>query len=176
MAETRRFPIAQIGRTVGLNGDLKLHLLTDFPEQFRPGATFHSDRGELTIAAYNPRRGLVRFEGYDTPESARKLTNAKLWSDEEATRRECPLGEGEYYWFDIIGCTVLEGKTRLGRVAEIQRLQGVDYLRIDTDAALTEAGLPESFLIPYIPRYIVSVDTDAKTIATRDAREILEAS
>jgi len=171
-----RFLIAQVGRTVGLGGDLKFHLHTDFPRQFRPGVTLQSSRGPLTVAAYNPKRGLIRFEGYESPEAAKALTNAKIYSDEAQTRELCPLKEGEHYWFEIIGAEVKEGDDILGKVREIQRMLDVDYLLIETDAALREAGLPETFLLPYIPRYILSFDPGTKLLQTRDAREILEAS
>ncbi len=171
-----RFLIAQVGRTVGLGGDLKFHLHTDFPQQFRPGVTLQSSRGPLTVAAYNPKRGLIRFAGYESPEAAKALTNAKIYSDEAQTRELCPLKEGEHYWFEIIGAEVKEGDEVLGKVREIQRMLEVDYLLIGTDDALREAGLPETFLLPYIPRYILSFDPETKVLQTRDAREILEAS
>ena len=171
-----RFFIAQVGRTVGLRGDLKFHLHTDFPQQFRKGVTLQSSRGPLTIADYNPRRGTIRFEDYDTPETAKALTNVKIYSDEEQTRELCPLKKGEHYWFEIIGAEVREGETRLGEVREIQRMLDTDYLLIETDSGLRAEGLPESFLLPYIPRYILSFDSERRLLLVRDARDILEAS
>jgi 16S rRNA processing protein RimM len=171
-----RFFIAQVGRTVGLRGDLKFHLHTDFPQQFRKGVTLQSDRGPLTVAAYNPRRGIIRFEGYESSERAKTLTNTRIYSDEEQTRELCPLKEGEHYWFEILGSEVREGEEPLGRVREIQRMRYTDYLLIATDEALAAGGLPQSFLLPYIPRYILSFDGEAGTLQVRDAREILEAS
>ncbi len=171
-----RFFIAQVGRTVGLRGDLKFHLHTDFPEQFRPGVILQSNRGPLTLSDYNPKRGTVRFEGYESAEAAKVLTNARIYSDEEQTRALCPLKDGEHYWFEIIGAEVYEGSERLGTVTEIQRMLETDYLLIDTDEALKQEGLPKEFLLPYIPRYILSFDATAKRLLVRDAREILEAS
>jgi 16S rRNA processing protein RimM len=176
MKRGERFFIAQVGRTVGLKGDLKLHLHTDFPQQFHRGVTLQSDRGPLTIAEYNARRGLIRFEGHESPEAAKKLTNARIYSDETQTRELCPLEEGEHYWFEIIGSEVREGEERLGKVREIQRMLDTDYLLVATDERLKEAGLPESFLLPYIPRYILSFDGEEKCLRVRDARDILEAS
>ena len=75
--KSETFFIAQVGRTVGLHGDLKLNLHTDFPEQFKPGAIFVSDRGDLPVEAYNPTRGIVRFIGYASMESA---TSALVFS------------------------------------------------------------------------------------------------
>jgi 16S rRNA processing protein RimM len=170
------FFIAQVGRTVGLHGDLKLNLHTDFPEQFKAGAVFTTDRAELTIETYNPTRRLIRFIGYASVESAKKLTNTKLYTTLDQTKEMVELGDGEHFWFEIIGCNVEEGGEVLGRVEEIDRMLDTDYLSIVTDAALVEAGLPKHFLLPYIPRYILRADTDTKVIEVVDARDVLEAS
>ncbi|MDD2451509.1 ribosome maturation factor RimM [Sulfurovum sp.] len=171
-----KFFIAQVGRTVGLWGDLKIHLHTDFPEQFKVGQTYHSDRGELTLSDINPNKGTVRFQGYESLDAAKRLTNAKIYATEAETKANCALGEGEHFWFDIIGCKVMQGDELLGEVEDIQRMLDVDYLAIKTDAALLKEGFAKNFLLPYIPRYILNADTDKKTIFTQDAKDILEAS
>jgi 16S rRNA processing protein RimM len=171
-----QFFIAQIGRTIGLWGDLKLHLHTDFPEQFKVGHTYKSNRGDLTIADINFKRGIVRFQGHESIDSAKKLTNAKIFSTMEQTKENCDLQEGEHFWFDIIGCSVKQEDETLGVIEDIQRLLDTDYLAIKTDAALVEAGLPKQFLLPYIKRYVLKADTAAKVIYTQDAKDILEAS
>jgi len=171
-----QFFVAQIGRTVGLYGDLKLHLHTDFPEQFRVGATVDSSRGTLEIASYNPTRGIVSFVGYSSIDSAKRLTNTKLYSNKELTKQSCTLDDGQYFWFDIIGSDIYDGDVKLGVVSDIDRMLVTDYLLVNTTQELIDTGLPKSFLLPYIPRYILSVDTQNKRIDTQDAREILEAS
>ncbi len=171
-----KFFIAQIGRTVGLHGDLKLHLHTDFPEQFKTGSTFQSSRGPLTISAVNAKRGIIRFTGYENIDEAKKLTNVKLYADESQTKANCELDVGQHFWFEIIGCDVMEGDEKLGHVTDIQRMADVDYLAIDTDEALVKAGMPKQFLLPYIDRYIIDADTDAKRIDVKDAKDVLEAS
>jgi len=170
------FFIAQVGRTVGLWGDLKFHLHTDFPEQFKVGATFKSNRGELTLSDINFKRATVRFQGYESIDSAKKLTNTKLYANEAQTKAECALKEGEHFWFDVIGCTVKQGDEVLGKVEDIQRLAEVDYLSVKTDKALTQEGLAKHFLIPYISRYVLDTDEEAKVVHTKDAKDILEAS
>ncbi len=168
--------IAQIGRTVGLHGDLKLHLHTDFPEQFTKGALFESDRGKLEIAAYNPARGLIRFKGYESVDLAKKLTNSKLYTTKDQTERSCILQEGEYFWYDIIGLSLYEDSELLGVVKDIDRLPSADYLVVKTDESLIEDGFAKEFLVPYIPRYILFVDKANNKISAQDAKEILEAS
>ncbi|RRS31246.1 MAG: ribosome maturation factor RimM [Epsilonproteobacteria bacterium (ex Lamellibrachia satsuma)] len=171
-----KFFIAQIGRTIGLWGDLKFHLHTDFPEQFKVGAAFKSNRGELTISDINFKRGTVRFRGYESIDSAKKLTNTKLYADEEQTKKNCNLNEGQHFWFEVIGCVVKQDDEVLGIVEDIQRMADTDYLAIKTDEALVETGLSKNFLLPYIDRYILKTDTEEKIVYTQDAKDILEAS
>lgn len=176
MAKPKRFMVAQVGKTHGLHGDLKLHLHTDFPEQFQVGYSFDSSSGKLEISRINLQRGMIAFKGYEGLDIAKKLTNTKLYATEEETKERCILKEGEHFWFDIEGCDLIEADERLGKVAEIQRIADINYLFIDTDAKLVEAGLPKSFLVPYIDRYVIEADTDAKVIRVVDAKELLEAS
>lgn len=168
--------IAQIGRTVGLWGDLKFHIHTDFPEQFKTGKTYKTNRGELTIADINAKRGTIRFQGYESVDAAKKLTNVKIYADIAQTKEDCDLQEGQHFWFDIIGCQVKQDEETLGVVEEIQRMADTDYLSIKTDGTLVKSGFPKSFLLPYIDRYIIKSDIQEKIVYTKDAKDILEAS
>lgn len=168
--------IAQIGRTIGLWGDLKFHLHTDFPEQFKIGNTYKSNRGDLTIADINFTRGIIKFRGYESIDSAKKLTNTKLFANEKQTKDNCDLKEGQHFWFDIIGCIVKQDELVLGTVKDIQRMGDTDYLAVDTDQELVEVGLSKSFLLPYIERYVINADTESKIVHTKDTKDILEAS
>jgi len=168
--------IAQIGKTIGLWGDLKLHIHTDFPEQFEAGKSYSTNRGELVIKEINLTRGIVRFVGYEGIDFAKKLTNTKIFTNKEETKKSCKLKEGQHFWFDIVGSNVMQDDTNLGSVLEVQRLGDTDYLYIQTDEVLVADGLPKRFLVPYIDRYIIKTDTQAKVVLTKDARDILEAS
>ena len=176
MAREESFLVGQFGRAVGLKGDLKLNLFTDFPEQFRVGRKLQTNRGEVTIEDYNPKRNTIKLTGVDTPEDAKRYTNAKIFSTREETKQYCRLKEGQYFWFDLIGCSVVEEGESLGVVKEIQRLPQGDYFLIDSDKSLVESGLAKSFLLPYIPHFIQEVAIDAKTITVCGAKDILEAS
>jgi 16S rRNA processing protein RimM len=168
--------IAQIGRTIGLWGDLKFHHHTDYPEQFKVGNTYKSNRGDLTIADINFTRGIIKFRGYESIDSAKKLTNVKIFADEAQTRENCDLKEGQHFWFDIIGCAVKQGDEVLGVVSDIQRMADTDYLLITTDESLVQKEFSKSFLLPYIDRYVLTVGLEEKVVYTKDAKDILEAS
>lgn len=169
--------VATLGRTVGLKGDIKLNLHTDFPEQFIKGATFDMENGSvLTLQNYNPDRELAHIVGYDTPESAKVLTNAKLFTTHEATRVRCKLAKDEFFWFDLPGLNVFEGEKLLGSVQEIERIGAQDYLSIKTDSALVEKGAADNFLIPYVDRFVLKVDLEMKKILVDGGVDLLEAS
>ena len=76
-------------------------------------------------------------------------------------RDELPrLGEGEYYWYDLIGLEVLDaGGASLGKVRQLLETGSNDVLQIDDGTA---AGI----LIPYNRTYVHEVDLERGTIAT----------
>ena len=171
-----KFLVAQFGRSVGLKGELKFNLHTDFPEQFIKGRVLDTQRGPLKIESYNPKRNIIKIEGIDTPEDAKKITNAKVYSSREETKKYCNLEDGQYFWFDLIDSKIIEDNVVLGVVKDIQRLPSSDYFEVITNEALVEEGLAKSFLIPYLPNFIKAVDVDKKEIYTIGAKDILEAS
>jgi len=168
---------AKLGKTVGLNGLIKVYIESDFPEQFKVGSSFATNKNKtLVIEQYNQKNGSIKFEGVDSIEDAKKLVNQFLFSTLEQTRQTCSLSEKEFFWFDIIGCKIVEESKELGVVKDIHRYPLSDYLEVTTHSELVSQNLPNNFLIPYIDRYIQSVDINNKTICVADCFEILENS
>jgi 16S rRNA processing protein RimM len=169
--------IATIGKTVGIKGDMKLHIKSDFPEQFVDGAAFLiNKKDKITLSEVNLERGLVKINNLTNPEDVKKFTNAKLFTTYEETRKNCHLNEGEYFFFDLEDCDVYEDGKRLGSVKEIERINITNYLSIVTDETLVKDGRAKSFLVPFIEPFKVDVDIDKKVITLRGAMDILEAS
>jgi 16S rRNA processing protein RimM len=170
--------VAQIGRLVGLKGELKLHLQCDFPEQFKKGKTFTTQKGEtLEVFSYNPSRELISFVGYQGRDVAAKLVNTFLFTTHENSIQECALQEGEFFWFDLIEASVIDDDgTVLGTVDEIERIAATDYLVIKTDEILVKKGLAKTFYLPYIERYIITFDKAKKEVLSKDGLGILENS
>ena len=170
--------VAKLGKAVGLQGQLRLFIDSDFPEQFKKGAVFSTNRNlQLKVLEYNPSRELIKFENYEDVETAKKLTNQELYSTFEQTKEFCKLGKNEFFWFDLISCDVYENDIKLGKVKEIQRYPLNDYLEITTDISLIDKGLPKIFLIPHIfDKYVVNIDIEKKVIKVINSFEILENS
>jgi 16S rRNA processing protein RimM len=169
--------IATVGKTVGVKGDMKLHIKSDFPEQFVKGAKFLSSfKEELKLTDVDLKRGIVKINGVDNPEDAKKFTNAKLYTTYEKTRENCHLEDGEYFFFDLEGCEVFENGERLGIVDEVERIAITNYLQIKTDEVLIKQGMAKKFLVPFIEPFKVLVNIQAKRIELCGAKDILIAS
>jgi len=169
--------IATIGKTVGIKGDMKLHLKTDFPEQFVKGSRFLINKKDsITLSDVNLQRGLVKINDISNPEDAKRFTNAKLFTTYEETRKNCHLDKGEYFFFDLEDCDVYEDGKILGRVKEVERIGITNYLSIVTDESLVKKGLSKGFLVPFIEPFKQEVDIDKKSITLSGAMDILEAS
>jgi len=169
--------IAKLGKTVGLKGQQKLHIDSDFPEQFKKNTKLTTDKNqELIIESYNTTSNVVKFVGIDTIEAAKKLTNRQLFVSKEDSIQMCKLEEKQFFWFDMIDCIIKENDQVLGKVSDIERMPLSDYLMITTDEKLTKEKFANSFLLPYLDDYIISVDIKNKTILVKNAKDILEAS
>lgn len=169
--------IATIGKTVGIHGDMKFHDKSDFPEQFFDGATFFTNlKREITLEEVDLNRGLIRIQGINSIEDAKRFTNAKLFTTRDETRKNCHLEEGEFFWFDIDDCEVFEDGVRLGHVYEVDRIAITNYLAMITDEKLVNQGLPKTFLIPFEEPFRESVDIEKKIITVCGGMDILEAS
>ena len=169
--------VATIGRCVGLRGYLKLHSKSDFPEQFKKGATFFDkNNDQLIIKDYNRQKEHVLFENFDDLDLAKTLVNKTIYTTKELTRKNCKLKKDEFFQFDIIGLKVVENGEILGIVEDIQDNFANSLLYIKTDEELIVAGKPKNFYIPYLGHFIETVNLESGEILVKGAKDILENS
>ncbi|WP_367698856.1 ribosome maturation factor RimM [Helicobacter pylori] len=177
--------VGRIGKSVGLNGGLKLHLESDFPECLKKGVkvsvaplnafSFASFK-EYIIHSYEHAKNLLFLETIQTPEKAKELTNLGLFMSEAESKKLCVLKEGEFFYCDLVGLSVVEENEFLGKVIEIQRISQIDYFLVETTRSLVEKGLAKIFLIPYRDFYIKEILLQDKKITTHNAKTLLENS
>lgn len=169
--------VAKLGKTVGLKGDQKIYIDSDFPEQFKKNSILYTAKNQkLVVQNFNSQTQTIKFVGIDTIDEAKKLINKELYVTHEDSIDNCNLKEGQYFWFDLIGCKIIESSEVLGTIVDIQRLPLDDYFIIDTDQNLIEKEYPKSFMLPYVKQYVKSVNIDEKNIVVQGAKDILEAS
>jgi len=143
--------IGKVTTPFGTRGEVKVVVLTDFPERFAAGARVALKSGEKTslvrIERSRPHKGgiLLKLEGIDTVNAAEELRNTEITID------EADLGklEGDrFYIFDIIGLKVVTDDGReQGEVVDV--LQGSA-----NDVYVTSTGL----CIPALKDVVAKVD------------------
>lgn len=169
--------VAQIGKTVGLKGDLKLYHRGDFPEQFKKNAKFLTeDKRLLEVKTISKDKNLVSFVGFEDIEKAQKLTNLILYISKDDTRKNCKLKKDEFFYFDIIGLNIVENDENLGKVVDIQTIAMDDLLYIQTEKNLVLKGFAKYFYIPYRDNFIQEVSLDKAEIKVKNSFAILENS
>ena len=177
MNEKTLLQVAKLGKTIGLKGYLRLHNLSDFPSQFKKGATFLSGDEILKIKDFDTSKFLVLFENYENVENAKKLTNLILFQSIEKSRQTCKLKKDEFFYFDIIGCELFDDEIRLGKVIDIMQTSAYYLFEIQSDELLIAQKYAKTFFVPYLDKFIVNIDIENKKIlCTKEAFYILENS
>lgn len=154
--------VAQIINTHGLKGECKLYLVTDDPQhRFEKGRVLHLEDGRtLTVVRYREQKGFgyCYFEGIDSIEKAEQLKTKNLFIAQDDLPE---LEEGQYYYHELMNCTVYnEEKENLGEV--------VDILETGANLVLRVKSKNTSFLLPFVPAFIVNVNKDAHEIIIRE--------
>ena len=172
--------VAKLGKTVGLKGQIKIYIDSDFPEQFKKGFSFKTNKNKiLTIESINLKSKIVKFAEINDIDEAKKYVNSQLLISVKDTKKNCKLNTNQYFWFDIIGCEIFEDGINIGIIKDIHRYPLDDYLEVHTNLSIsieTVKKLPKTFLIPYNENYILDVNIDMKQINVKNSIDILKAS
>ncbi|MBE0415686.1 MAG: 16S rRNA processing protein RimM [Dehalococcoidia bacterium] len=142
-----------VGRVIaplGVRGEMKVEVMTDFPERFSPQEEVHIDGRPMSIERSRWHKGIVilKLATIDSVEAVQGLMGRFLEVHQSQLR---PLPEDEYYQFQLLGLEVLttEGEL-LGRIAQILPTGSNDvYVVPSKDGEL---------LIPAIEEVVKSVD------------------
>jgi len=156
--EKNRIPLAKLGRTRGLRGQMRLDIYNPESDLFVPGKTFHVSPtktfSKLTIAECDGQ--WCTFIEIQNPEDARSVTGSELCLD----REELPAPKkGSYYHVDLIGCLIIDQETK----QTIGALNDILYTASnDVWVVVNEKG--EEKLIPILNNVIGKVDLENNKI------------
>ena len=145
-------PIARVLGPWGVRGEVKAEPLTDFPERFVRGETVYLRESPVIIESSRPRGNVfvLKISTIDNRDEAEAIRGLFL---EIPFSELHPLGEGEYYRFQLIGLNVLsiEG-TLIGQVSDVIQTGSNDVYEISSDKG--------KFLIPSTDEVIKSIDIE----------------
>jgi|TARA_B110000444_G_scaffold236191_1_gene247877 16S rRNA processing protein RimM len=146
--------VGKILTTHGIKGWFTIGSYTSNPEdifKYNLKVVVDNKFTQLTVTEYNfmPKKIIMKLENIDAIESCNKYMNLDLYTLID----ELPEVESnEYYWHDLVGCTVFNENSVLLGVADSLFTSGdTDILVVKRDNSQKE------ILIPFLKSNIVSV-------------------
>lgn len=161
-AEPRFLAIGRVIKPHGVQGEVRVELMTDVPERFKwLESVYVGERNPRRVVVESVRFHqefvLLKLAGYPTRTEAEALRDELLQVPEEEA---IPLEEGEYFLHQLLGLEVLtEGGQSLGRLT--------DVLETGANNVFVVSGADGEHLIPDIPDVVQEVDVDGGSIIIR---------
>ncbi len=151
-SELEFITIGQIIAPWGVKGQLKVKIITDFPERFSPSSKVYLDRQPVTIKStiWQKDRVIIELDHIDSAQAAQRLRG----QPKEIHRSQLnTLPRGQYYHFQLIGLEVgtAQGE-HLGNISKILTTAGNDIYVVN--------GARGEILIPAVEDVIKSVELD----------------
>jgi 16S rRNA processing protein RimM len=161
---TKWFNVGKIVNTHGIKGEVRVISSTDFPnERYAKGNTLYifteneSNPTEVVVSSHRVHKNfdLLTFEGYPAVNDVEKFKGSILKVSENQLGS---LDEGEFYYHEIIGCTVHSEEGELiGKIKEIIATGANDVWVVGRQGE-------KDVLIPYIDDVVKEIDTRSKII------------
>jgi 16S rRNA processing protein RimM len=161
----QRILVGKLGRTRGLQGQIWITPLTDFPDRFeglkeilvgdRDGWRPYKIEATWMIG----ERPVIKFVGINSREDASRMTNRMLAVTGDQL---VELPEATYYVFDLVGCEVVDETTgeKLGEVTDVRRYPANDVYVVRSDDGA-------EVLFPAIVEMVTTIDIESKKIVVR---------
>jgi len=152
--------LGRLGAPHGLDGSIKLvsfsgetgHL-TKLDEVTLKG-NGRSLKARVESVRETGDSALIQFAGYGSPETVRVLSGLELWAPRE---KAAPLYEDQYYYADLVGCSLVHDGKVIATVAAVCDGGGGDLLEV------SRAG-GESVYVPFRKEFVGKVDIKGRKI------------
>ncbi len=159
--------LGEILRPHGIAGELRMRVLTGYPERLPDLKTVYLGRSPessditsyaLQSVRFHQEYALLKLKGVDNREQADRLRQRLVMvSIDDAV----PLDEGEVYLYQLIGMAVeTEDGQRLGTITDVLETGANDVYIVDSP----QYG---EVLIPVTEETIVKMDADSRRITVR---------
>ena len=158
-----RLAVGTIGSTHGVQGELKMHLLTDQPEHLKTIKQVYLGTSDsptpLVSIRFHGDGALIKIDGVDTPEEGKKLGGLVVRIDGRDAK---PLEADEFFLFQLIGLKAeTEDGTVVGEVIDLMETGAHDVLVIQP------ARGGDDLLIPNHPEYVIATEPERDRIVVR---------
>ncbi|MEH7222536.1 ribosome maturation factor RimM [Bacillus sp. JJ1566] len=157
------YNVGKIVNTHGIKGEVRIISRTDFPEErYKIGNTLYiflenKEPIEVKVQSYRTHKNfdLVTFDGFENVNDVEPFKGALIKVHESQLGE---LEDGEYYFHEIIGCTVItEEGEELGAIKEILT-PGAN------DVWVVKGAKGKEILIPFIDDIVKEIDIEEQRI------------
>jgi 16S rRNA processing protein RimM len=126
----RRIALAAVAGAHGIKGEVRLKLFSDSVESLSRYKKLYVGGAELRLLAVRDgKMAVARFEGVSDRGGAEALRGSLVEVDREAMP---PLGDGEYYYADLIGLAAADREgNAVGSVVAVENFGAGDLLEIE---------------------------------------------
>ena len=122
--------VGKVNKLHGRDGELKVRILSEYPERFAIGAVFFFKKAEET-KTYCVKKchikgefAIIKLENVDTAALAQELLGSEICIKEDSLM---PLSQDRYYIHSLEGCKVFdEDKNYVGILKEVWKLPAND--------------------------------------------------
>lgn len=152
--------LAEVVRPHGIRGEVRVRLLTDYPERIteHPQLYLGKSADELTAVTYTPERirlqqgfGIFKFVGFDKRDDVEAWRGLFLMVPLEDA---IPLEDDEFYTYQLIGVTLFtEDGREIGAIAEIMETGA-------NDVYIVRGSEYGEVLVPDIPDMWIELDLE----------------
>lgn len=154
--------IGRLRRPHGIDGEINMEILTDFPERIRARRiVFVGDEHEkmrITHVRRHDRALLITFEGLESEETVGRLRN-KIVYTRAVNLPDLP--EGEYYHHQLLGMRVVtEDEKEIGFLSEILETGA-------NDVYLIQSPDGQETLLPAIADVVLEVNVERREMRVR---------
>jgi 16S rRNA processing protein RimM len=151
--------IGRILRPHGVHGELRVKLLTDFPDRWTDLKTVYLGPRHLQKEIQSTRQHknmmLVKLVGYENRDAVESLRGELLYV---TIKDAMPLEPDEFYLFQVMGLEVqTESGDVLGEIVDVLKPPGANEVFVIH-------GIRGEILIPVIDEVIVSLDLEAGVV------------
>lgn len=161
MDDKKLIIVGKFGAPYGIRGWIKIFSFTEDSDRIFDYKPLWIKKGEqwqeIQIESFKQHHQdkVVKLKGVDDRDQSQLFTNFEIYVDESLLPS---LGEDDFYWKDLIGCSVVNSNGyNFGHVTELMETGSNDVLVVK--ANLNDAFGQKERLIPFIQNdFILSVD------------------
>ncbi len=145
----------------GIKGELKVKLLTEFPERFEKGSKLYIGKTEqeasksivVKSSRFNKGYLLLSIEGVEDRNAAENLRGSIFWINRDDVKK---LPDNSFYIFELEGLTAVDltGK-KIGVLSHVVTSPSHDLYMIEGE---------EEIIVPAVKKFVKKVDIAAGTI------------